>query len=60
MWGTNRALIDIAESKTLQAKTSEGEVVGLLKQWAWMNVVRGVFALVGGLTGLWAVIDGSR
>ena len=60
MWSTNNALIDIAESKVLQLKASEGEVVGLLKQWAWMNTVRGLLTLVSGLTGLWGVVNGPR
>ena len=50
----------IAASKGAQEKTDKEEVTGLLKEWAWMNVVRGGFALVGGLVGLWALIDGSK
>ena len=56
MMGTNNRLIAIAGSKIEQEKAS-GEEVGLLRQWAWMNVVRGLLAMVGGLVGLWAVIE---
>lgn len=48
----------VAESKIEQEKADGKEVAGLLREWAWMNVVRGGFALVGGLVGVWAVIDG--
>lgn len=57
MMGTNNRLNAIAASKTEQEKASKEEVEGLLRQWAWMNVVRGLLAMVGGLAGLWAVID---
>ena len=56
MMGTNNRLNAIAASKIEQEKISSEEVVGLLRQWAWMNVVRGLLALVGGLVGLWAVM----
>lgn len=50
----------VAESKEAQDKVGMEEVTGLLKEWAWMNVVRGGFALVGGLVGVWALIDGPK
>jgi Domain of unknown function (DUF1772) len=57
MMKTNNRLNAIAASKNEQEKASEKEVVGLLRQWAWMNIVRGVLAMVGGLAGVWAVIE---
>jgi hypothetical protein len=57
MMKTNNRLNTIAASKNEQEKVGEEEVVGLLRQWAWMNVVRGVLAMVGGLAGVWAVIE---
>jgi Domain of unknown function (DUF1772) len=56
MMKTNNRLNIIAASKTEQEKSQE-EVVGLLRQWAWMNVVRGLLAMVGGLAGVWAVME---
>jgi hypothetical protein len=48
----------VAESsKEAQEKADKEEVTGLLKEWAWMNIVRGGFAFVGGLVGIWALID---
>lgn len=57
MMETNTRLNTIAASKTEQEKVSQEEVVGLLRQWAWMNVVRGSLALVGGSVGVYAVIE---
>ena len=57
MMKTNNRLITIAASKNEQEKASKEEVVGLLRQWAWMNIVRGLLAMVGGLAGVWAVIE---
>lgn len=57
MMGTNNRLSAIAGSMIEQEKASGEEVVGLLRRWAWMNVVRGLLAIVGGLVGLWAVIE---
>lgn len=57
MMKTNNRLNAIAASKNEQEKASEEEVVALLRQWTWMNIVRGLLALVGGLTGLWAVME---
>lgn len=47
----------IAASTALQEVANREEVTGLLMEWAWMNVVRGGFALIGGLIGSWALID---
>lgn len=57
MIGTNSRLNSIAASKVEQEKVSKEEVESLLKRWAWMNVLRGLLALVGGLAGLWALIE---
>ena len=57
MMKTNNRLNAIAASKVEQEKVSEEEVVGLLRRWAWMNVVRGLLALVGGLTSVYAVME---
>lgn len=59
MMGTNRKLIEIAESAVQREKVGRGEVAGLLARWAWMNAVRGLLALGGGLAGLWAVMEGQ-
>ena len=56
MMKTIDRLLAIPASKDEQVKASEAEVVALLRQWAWMNIVRGLMAMVGGLTGLWAVV----
>ncbi|MCJ1358169.1 MAG: hypothetical protein MMC33_008167 [Icmadophila ericetorum] len=53
---TNNRLIAIAASKHEQEKVGNEEVVGLLRRWAWMNIVRGLLALVGGLVGVYALI----
>jgi len=60
MMGGIKRLNQIAESKEEQEKAGKEEVTGLLKEWAWMNVVRGGFALAGGLVGLWALTDGPK
>ena len=60
MKGTIDVLNAIAASRVEQEKASQAEVVGLLQRWAWMNVLRGLLALVGGLIGLWAVVEGPR
>ena len=57
MMKTNNRLNNIATSKAEQDKAGKEEVVGLLRQWAWMNIVRGLLAMVGGLVGVWAVIE---
>lgn len=57
MMKTNERMITIAESKVEQEKASREEVVGLLRRWGSMNVVRGLLAMVGGLAGLWAVME---
>jgi hypothetical protein len=57
MMKTNLRLIEISESSVEQEKAGKDEVVGLLRKWAWMNGVRGSLALVGGLVGLWAVME---
>lgn len=57
MRGTNNRLNAIGASMIEQEKASQGEVVGLLQQWALMNFVRGLLALVGGLAGVWGVVE---
>jgi hypothetical protein len=58
MMGTNNRLSAIAAGSMIeQEKVSGEEVVGLLRRWAWMNVARGLLAMVGGLVGLWAVME---
>ena len=60
MKSTNDRLNAIAASKVEQEKASEEEVVGLLRRWAWLNVVRGMLPLVGGLSGVWAVLETQK
>lgn len=60
MMKTINRLNAIAASKVEQEKASQEEVVALLRQWAWMNIVRGLMAMVGGLTGVWAVVEGQK
>lgn len=50
MMATNNRLKAIAASKDKQEKASKDEVITLLKQWRWMNIVRGLLALTGGAT----------
>jgi len=57
MMKTNNRLNAIAANTNEQEKASKAEVVGLLRQWAWMNIVRGLLPLVGGMAGLWAVVE---
>jgi Domain of unknown function (DUF1772) len=57
MMGTNDRLSAVAGSMVEQEKARGEEVVGLLRQWAWMNIVRGLLAMVGGMVGLWAVMN---
>jgi len=60
MMKTINRLGAIAASKDEQVKASGAEVVALLRQWAWMNIVRGLLAMFGGLAGVWAVVDGQN
>ncbi len=60
MMKTINRLGAIAASKDEQVKASGAEVVALLRQWAWMNIVRGLLAMVGGLAGVWAVVEGQN
>ena len=60
MMKTNTRLNDIAASKIEQEKASQEEVVALLRRWTWMNLVRGLMATAGGLTGVWAIVEGQR
>ena len=55
MMATNNRLNDIAGSSVEQEKVREEEVVGLLKKWRWMNIVRGLLALTGGLSAVLAI-----
>ena len=57
MKGTIDRLNALAVNKVEQEKANKEDVVGLLRRWAWMNVIRGGLALLGGLAGLWAVIQ---
>jgi hypothetical protein len=57
MMKTNNRLVAISASEKEQEKASDEEVVGLLKQWTWMNFVRGGLALAGGLAGVWALTE---
>lgn len=58
MMETNLRLCEIGESKALAETVGQMEVVGLLRKWTWMNLVRGCLPLIGGLTGLWALVQG--
>ena len=60
MMNTVKRLNAIAASKVEQEKASKQEVVALFRQWAWMNIVRGGLAALGGLTGVWAIIEGQK
>ncbi|RGP78024.1 hypothetical protein FLONG3_3859 [Fusarium longipes] len=55
MMATNNRLNNIAASSVEQEKASRDEVVELLKKWRWMNIVRGLLALTGGLTAVLAL-----
>lgn len=57
MMPTNDRLNALATSKEEQEKASTEEVVGLLKKWRWMNIVRGSLALVGGVSALYALLE---
>lgn len=57
MMSTNNRLCGIAVSPVEQEKVAAKEVVNLLQRWAWMNIVRGGLALVGGVTGVWALLQ---
>ena len=57
MMKTIKRLNTIAASNVEQEKASQEEVVALLRQWAWMNVVRGLMAMAGGLIGVWAMVE---
>ncbi|GKU13037.1 hypothetical protein FLAG1_11471 [Fusarium langsethiae] len=45
----------LAASSVEQEKASREEVVDLLKKWRWMNIVRGLLALTGGLIAVLAL-----
>ncbi len=60
MMKTITRLNAIAASKDEQEKASKQEVVALLRQWAWMNIVRGALAAFGGFIGVWAIIEGQK
>jgi Domain of unknown function (DUF1772) len=57
MMETNNRLCAIADSKIEQEKVKSEEVEALLRKWTWMNYVRSGLMMVGGLTGLFALID---
>ena len=57
---TINRLVAVAASKDEQVKASGAEVVTLLRKWAWMNIVRGLLAMIGGLTGVGAVVEGQN
>ncbi|KAH6887071.1 hypothetical protein B0T10DRAFT_490674 [Thelonectria olida] len=57
MMATNNRLNEISASKDEQEKAGKDEVVRLLKQWRWMNIVRGLLALTGGLSAVWALVQ---
>ncbi|KAI3394910.1 hypothetical protein diail_2081 [Diaporthe ilicicola] len=48
----NKKLISVAREVGAKDKVSTGDVVALLRQWWWMNYVRGAGALVAGILGL--------
>ncbi|KAL1860283.1 hypothetical protein Daus18300_009338 [Diaporthe australafricana] len=48
----NKKLISVAREVGAKDKVSAGDVVALLRQWWWMNYVRGTGALVAGVLGL--------
>lgn len=48
----NKKLISVAREVGAKDKVSAGDVVALLRQWWWMNYVRGAGALVAGVLGL--------
>lgn len=50
-------LLKLDESEVDREKAGKEEVVRLLKQWRWMNNVRSVLALVGGVVGVWGLIQ---
>ena len=60
MAGVNNRLMELGSSATMAEKAG-GEVLGLLKQWTWMNFVRTGMALVAGSVVLSAVMrkDGT-
>ena len=60
MMKTIKRLNAIAVNSIEQEKASKAEVVALLQQWAWMSVVRELSALVGGLNGIWAIIEHQK
>ena len=51
MAGVNARLIELSKDQRIAEKAGE-EVVKLLRQWKWMNMVRSALALSGGLVGL--------
>ncbi|KAK5195585.1 hypothetical protein LTR99_002111 [Exophiala xenobiotica] len=52
MMGGIERLIALANKERLREKMQPGEVVKLLKQWRWMNMVRAALAGIGGIVGL--------
>ncbi len=52
MMGGIQRLIALANEPLLREKMQPGEVVELLKQWRWMNMVRAALAGIGGIVGL--------
>ncbi|PYI03696.1 DUF1772-domain-containing protein [Aspergillus sclerotiicarbonarius CBS 121057] len=57
MKGTNDRLMGWAEKGVGKGvEEGEEEVVGLLKKWAWLNGIRALWPLVGGVLGLVAVL----
>ena len=60
MGGTNRKLMEWAERENmgegLEEEEAEEVVTGLMRKWAWLNGVRALWPLMGGLVGLGAVL----
>lgn len=60
MLGTNARLCEIGDGdERVRAKADEGElkveIVGLLKQWGWMNLVRSGICGIGAVIGFVSV-----
>lgn len=59
MFGNIQELLRISGSAEAANKVSSSAVSGMLSTWAWQNVIRSMFPLIGGFIGLSALLPKS-
>ena len=57
MASLNTTLIEMSKDERLRSKAGNETIKALLKQWKWMNNVRGAMGALAGTAGLWAYLQ---